>query len=73
MKDVLKGLFNPAKQATGAFGNLGGLGGERGASFGHLGEDFGSYNEYKDTDHFDLASHYNPSNHYDPEKLLKRY
>ena len=73
MSDILKSLFNPAKKAVGSFGNLGNLGGDQGASFGHLGEDFGWDNAYKPEDHFDLQGHYDATTYYDPSKLVKRY
>jgi len=73
MKDVLKSLYNPKRQATGAYGNIGGLLGNIGGRYGHLGEDFGYDNAYKPEDHFDLQGHYDVTTYFDPEALLKRF
>jgi len=76
MTDFLKAIFNPAKQATAASGQLGALGGQQGGRFGHLGEEWanlGADNEYKPTDYFDVAQQYDPTDHFDPIQLVKRY
>jgi hypothetical protein len=77
MGDILKSIFNPAKTAQGASGQLGGLQGAQGRRWGHLGAasgDLGASQEaFNPTDHFDVSKQFNPSNFYDPSKLVKRY
>jgi hypothetical protein len=74
---VLKGLFDPEKQAALPMGQLGALAGERGGRYGHLGEKFaykGAYQEaYDEKDHFDPTSWFDVSNHFDPTTQIKRY
>lgn len=75
--DIVKSIFNPAKQATAASGSLGGLAGQQGGRFGHLGEKYGFLGAdqiaFKPEDHFDISAHFDFKNHFDPEKLVKRY
>ncbi len=77
MNNILTAIFNPAKQASGAMGNVGGALGAIGGRYGHLGEvdaHLGSFQvSFKSTDYFDAATHFDLSAYYDPAKLLKQY
>lgn len=72
MTDFLKRYFNPAKQASGAMGNIGGALGSIGGRYGHLGAKYGdlgaSQQAFNPKDHFNHEKMFNIKAFFDPIK-----